>query len=180
MKIAISSPQAHFCLLAINFGIWNFVLRFSHLAVDSGGIISSGMYFPTAAMTAQTFLEFATSSGTYSSAAAIAVERSLRGANFSTPLIAKEISLFGTRLSKNLRAKSSSLSGAYLSTTFTRRENPFLARDLFMESKLGFFFNTMSSAISSLTKILYFYHILLLFVNYDDLPGLHFFSVIVF
>jgi hypothetical protein len=173
-KIAIWSPQAYFCLLAISFGIWNFVLRFSHLAVDSGGIISSGMYFPTAARTAQIFLEFATSSGTYSSAAAIAVERSLRGANFSTPLIAKEMSLFGIRLSKNLRAKSSNLSGANLSTTFTKRENPFLARDLFRESKLGFFFNIVSSIISSLTKILYSYHILLLFVNYGGLPGLHF------
>jgi hypothetical protein len=154
MKILISSPQAHFCLLNINFGIWNFVLRFSHLSVDSGGIISSGMYLPTAASTAQTFIEFATSSGTYSSAAAIAVERSLRGANFSMPLIAKESSLFGTRLSRDLRIKRSSLSGAYLSTIFTKKENPFFARDLFTESKLGFL-----NTISSRAKILYFYHI---------------------
>jgi hypothetical protein len=156
MKIAISTPQAHFCLLDINFGIWNFVLRFSHLPVDSGGIISSGMYFPTAAMTAQTFLEFATSSGTYSSATAIAVARSLAEANFLTTLIAKVISLFGTCLSRKLRAKSSSLSGAYLSTTFTKRENPFFARDLFRESNLGFFScSAMSSAISSLPDIIF-------------------------
>jgi hypothetical protein len=168
MKIVISSPQAHFCLLNINLGIWNFVLRFSHLSVDSGGIISSGMYFPTAARTAQIFIEFATTSGTYSSAAAMAIERSLRGANFSTPLIAKESSLFGTRLSRNLRAKRSSLSGAHLSTTFTRKENPFFARDLIIESSLGFFpCNAMSSAISSFTKILYSYHVLLLFVKHN-------------
>jgi len=167
MKVAISTPQAHFCLLDINFGIWNFVLRFSHLPADSGGIISSGIYFPTPARTVQTFLEFATSSGTYSSAVAITLEISLRGANLSTHLIAKEISLFGTRLSKKLRPKSSSLSGAYLSTTFTKRESPLFARDLITESRLGFFpFNAMSV----LTKILYSYHILLLFVKHDNLP----------
>jgi len=171
MKLAVLTSQAYFGLLDINFGIWNFVLRFSHLPVDSWGIISSGMYFPSPARTVQTFLEFATSSGTYSSATAITKERSLLEATFSTTLIAKEINLLGTRLSKKLRPKSSSLSGAYLSTAFTKIKNPLFDRDLIIESSLGFFsFNAVSSVISFLTKILYYYHILLLFVKHDNLP----------
>jgi len=161
------NDEAHFRLLDTNFGIWNLVLRFSHLPADSGGIISSGMYFPTPAMTAQIFLEFATSSGTYSSAAAIAVERSLRGANFLTTLIAKEISLFGTRLSRKLRPKSRSLSGAYLSTAFTKKEKPFFARDLIMESNLDLFFcAAMSSTISACPDVI-FLAFLLLFVKHN-------------
>ena len=126
MKSAASTAQVHFGLLDINLGIWNFVLRLSHLPMDSGGINSSGIYLPTPAMTAQTFLEFATSSGTYSSAISITKDRSLLEATFSTTLIAKEISLFGTRLSKKLRPKSSNLSGAYLSTAFTKIKKPLL------------------------------------------------------
>jgi hypothetical protein len=151
MNLAVLAAQPHFGLLDINLGIWNLVLRFSHLPVDSGGIISSGMYFPNPARTLQTFLEFATSSGTYSSAVVITLEISLRGANLSTHLIVKEISLFGILLSKKLRPKSSSLSGAYLSTNLTKRRNPLLARDLVTRSIVAIF---PRNIVFSLAKIL--------------------------
>ena len=77
--------------------MWNLLFTFDHSSAESGGIIRSGTYLPTFETTADTFLELATESGTYSPAAEIREARTLAGSlssPYMTPLIALKKSCY--------------------------------------------------------------------------------------